>query len=289
MAVGTRFHAGGDPIIFAQPPGNAELRVGALRAPNRGRRDARCARFGQDENLLPGAADLEAQVGVAAVLPVALVDFAHGGEEEFADHEGRAARIVHRHRRADFRACPPELESNTGRQAPSGGRWPTCGAGLPSAVTSMGATAVTSVSASSLAASCAHGVRRHLGVLVQEEDVVALGGPPAEIHGLGETEIARDADEARPGNSDSNSALPSVEPLSTTSVSISAGAVGGGQGFQAAPEPVLSIVRHHHHRNLGRFRSLLFRGFCHFSCSLARDARENYCSSGERPGATPAG
>ena len=74
------------------------------------------------------------EVGIAAELPVTLVDLPDRLDVEHAGHERRAARILDRERRIARRLRPAAT-------APSGGKLPSCGAGRPSSSTSRGQTA----------------------------------------------------------------------------------------------------------------------------------------------------
>jgi len=156
-------------------------------------------------------------------------------------------------------ACPA---SKTGRQVPSGGNLPSCGAGLPRGH-QHGADGGDIGISIETRGELAHGLRRYLGVVVQKEDVFTLRRAQSQFHGFRQAEISRDADEARFGEvvlqlgRAVHGAVVDHHDLHLLA------RLGPFERFQTAAQQCGSIVRHHHRRDLGRFRGLLFRRFRH--------------------------
>ena len=148
------------------------------------------ARLGSQQNFLAGTADLVAQIGIAAELTVALVDLANGGEEKAAHHEGGAARVFDRHGIGSGLGGPPGIVRRKPPQLRGGAvrgvyQERTDGPGIRLRVQKLGQQT--------------RGFGEYLGIFMQKEDVLALRSAHAQIEGLGQSEIARYADEPRAG------------------------------------------------------------------------------------------
>ena len=195
-------------------PEKRTVRGGNRRAPATGttsRPTCRTRGLGHQQDFAGGAADLHGQIGIGAELAVALIDLANGLDVKHADHECRAARVVHRkrfvadrlrgaplpvrrkERQVEGRACPPDRRAGGRPLRPRHWRrgCPPGGDG--------------------------RGLDFRIGV--QEKDIIGIGGAPARGSRPWSGRNSWAGGSTGPeGNSPSSCALPSDEPLSTTMI-----------------------------------------------------------------------
>jgi hypothetical protein len=88
---------------------------------------------------------------------------------------------------------------SAGRQVSSGGKCPNCGAGLVRGVHQQRTDGPGVRLRVQKPGQQTRGFGEDLGVFMQKEDVLAFRAAHAQIEGLGQSEIARNADEPRAG------------------------------------------------------------------------------------------
>src|ERR1035441_2327898 len=189
----------------------------------------------------------------------------------------RLTRIMRAAPRGDSTGNGSSPAGSAGRQLPSGGKWPSCGAGRPSASTSRGQTAAVSGLASSTSARRATGGGSTSGSSWWEkkEEVGGVGGAPADIERFGEAEVLGQRDELGGGKS----AFELGAAIGRTVIDDDhlQGWTGVGlfEGAQAALQERGAVAGDHHHGDAGRL-------FCLRGIRLGRQA--NRIARGVRGG-----
>ena len=166
-------------------------------------------------------------------------------DEVDAEHQRRAAREFHRARRAGQRRRPPLRSGGSCRAAALDAlgidQQGTDGRGIGVGFQCVGQDPMVEGST--------------FGVVVQEEDVLGVGGAPAQVQGLGQAEIFRQADELDVGKIVVNAARCRRWTRYRRRSPGWSRAVGGFDGF-AGTRNTRPVARDHHHRNAWRLLRL---------------------------------
>ena len=99
--------------------------------------------------------------------------------------------------------------------------------------------------------------RLHLGIVVEEENVFGVGRAPAEVHGLGESEVLGQPDELRLREIGVELRAAVARAIVHHDDLERLASLGLFEGFQAAPQQGRPVARNHHHRYARRLLFLL--------------------------------